>query len=435
MSLSWSELCTAAQARPLDDLLRDVYAVGAVLVRSTLCPYHRPPSLTARHIQITCQVAAAVALGIAHFRWRRWSDEEKQNGWKLYGWFSALSCLGSAAGAMAYAARIGNLSLNYTSSKIELLAGGATLAQKQLMNTQRGDQRRCAAAFYALFPFELGFVVVSKLMVLHRMHRFAVSRSAHARAWFLCGRLFLAIVIAGNVVGVLGNFVSAAYYSQSADYSSAAAAAWAANNTADGSSYEAQARQRASDADAAASVQRFCEVCVLLIIITAFLVVGSSSALIIASALRTLFTAEQRLVSVSGIGGEQGRQLVALASVQGRWLQRKVCATFVFVFVTVLVRCTFTVMYASAQALQNNGDPCSAIQCDACHNVYSNIQGWILYTPVFQFTVILIASPLALLLALWGMSGVRALEQMANHQVQMDALRHKTGVYGSINHM
>ena len=43
MSLSWSELCTAAQARPLDDLLRDVYAVGAVLVRSTLCPLPPPP--------------------------------------------------------------------------------------------------------------------------------------------------------------------------------------------------------------------------------------------------------------------------------------------------------------------------------------------------------------------------------------------------------
>ena len=48
------------------------------------------------------------------------------------------------------------------------------------------------------------------------------------------------------------------------------------------------------------------------------------------------------------------------------------------------------------------------------NNVFSNIIGWIVYTPVFQQVTILIASPIALLVALWGMSDVRALEQIGS---------------------
>ena len=106
------------------------------------------------------------------------------------------------------------------------------------------------------------------------MQRFAVNSSPRKRAWTLAGRVFLAAVILGNIIGLLGSIVAAVYYSQSSDYSSAGAAAWAANDTAAGKSYEQQARKRAGDADAAASVQRFSEVCVLIVIIAAFLVVG-----------------------------------------------------------------------------------------------------------------------------------------------------------------
>lgn len=52
--------------------------------------------------------------------------------------------------------------------------------------------------------------------------------------------------------------------------------------------------------------------------------------------------------------------------------------------------------------------------CDVCRNEYSNIHDWILYTPEFQQIVMVIASPGALLLALWGMSGVQELEDMAS---------------------
>ena len=155
--------------------------------------------------------------------------------------------------------------------------------------------------------------------------------------------------------------------------------------------------------------------------ITAFSTVGVFSARVIASAMRTLLTAQERVISITGAAGEQGRQLVAAASLQGRQLQRKVLGTFVFVFITVLVRSVFTFIYAVAQALDDNYHPCAISFCDPCHNVYTNIHGWILYTPAFQQVTTLIASPIALLVALWGMSGVRALEQIASQRVALQA--------------
>ena len=45
------------------------------------------------------------------------------------------------------------------------------------------------------------------------------------------------------------------------------------------------------------------------------------------------------------------------------------------------------------------------------------------YSPAFTLMVILISSPLTLLVALWGMTGVRALELMASKRQQLDSER------------
>jgi hypothetical protein len=63
-------------------------------------------------------------------------------------------------------------------------------------------------------------------------------------------------------------------------------------------------------------------------------------------------------------------------------------------------------MYAAAQAFQNDFRECASSpdDCDPCFGVYGNIQTFILHEPAFQNIVILLASPLTLLVALWGMS-------------------------------
>ena len=51
------------------------------------------------------------------------------------------------------------------------------------------------------------------------------------------------------------------------------------------------------------------------------------------------------------------------------------------------------------------------------------MQLWLLYTPEFQLTVVLISSPLSLLVSLSGMTTDRALRQMQSNRRQMVATR------------
>jgi len=373
-------------------------------------------------LQISCLVVCAVAQGTAFVRWRNWSAEEKRNSWRLYGWFTALSSLGSVAGALGYAARMGQLYYTYVAKPLDILKT-PTLSELQLRNEMRADRLGFIAAFYSMFPLELGLVVVAKLLVLHRLHRFSICRSPRVRMWEVLGRLFLAAVVAGNLIGFGGNIVSAVYYSQAGGMADKAAKAWAANDTAVGKNWEGQSRQKTEQASAVASVQRFSEVSVLLMIISAFLIVGVNSLRIIAQALRTLLAAEKKFVSVAGAAGAAGREMIAGASVQGRQLQVKVVATVAFVFFTVLVRTAFTVLYALAQGFQNSSSSCAPSQCDPCKNVYTHINFFILYTPLFQLLLMLVSSPLALLVALWGMSGVRAIEHMSSQLLGLDQAR------------
>ena len=295
---------------------------------------------------------------------------------------------------------------------------GPTPAQQSQMQTKRAENLRWTAAHYAVYPFELAVVIAAKLLVLHRMQHLAVSRSLHPQRWRHARRGFLCVIVLLLALGICGNFGAAFYQNQGADFNVDSAGAYAINDTVTGKALRAVANQKDQIAGGLASIQRFSEVTVLIIVIAAFFTVGCFSARVIASALRSLHIAEQKLVSIAGVAGEQGRQLFASADVQGRRLQRKVIGTSVFIFVTILVRSAFTVLYAAAQALQNNGDPCATSFCDPCHNVYSNIIGWIVYTPVFQQVTMLIASPIALLVTLWGMSGVQELETISSRQIE-----------------
>ena len=102
---------------------------------------------------------------------------------------------------------------------------------------------------------------------------------------------------------------------------------------------------------------------------------------------------------------------------QGRLLQRKVLATFSFVFLSLLLRSVFAVMESVATAKNDTSNQCALSQCDDCKNTFTHMLFWMIYTPVFQNLILLIASPLSLLVALWGMSGVRPLEQMRTTEV------------------
>lgn len=152
-------------------------------------------------------------------------------------------------------------------------------------------------------------------------------------------------------------------------------------------------------------MQRFAEMVILSMVIVAFVVVGLRSAAVIKSALRTLATAEAALVdkrSAAVANNQGGREmqaivdltnsakLVAEASNMGRRMQVKIVRTFVFIFVTCLLRAALSFFFGIISASQDFDNPCSANQCDACKNVYSHMIFWVLYTPALQMLVMMV---------------------------------------------
>ncbi len=218
------------------------------------------------------------------------------------------------------------------------------------------------------------------------------------KRWVVVGRVVMAAVVAGNVVGLGGNVAAAVYFQRSAESVSAATGAFAANNTAD--NFVNLAGQQAPLAASIQSVQSFCEVAVLLFIIVAFAVVGVACARRVSSALLDM--------------------TFAPAVAAGRQLQLRIVGTAAFVCVTFLLRAVFSTMIALANELHDNGNACpNSNQCDAsCDNVYALMQTWVVYTPEFQMTVVLISSPLAMIVPLWGMTSDRILQRMQSNRRQ-----------------
>ena len=91
--------------------------------------------------------------------------------------------------------------------------------------------------------------------------------------------------------------------------------------------------------------------------------------------------------------------------------------TTVVVFVAFVVRSVQSTMFAVSRQLQDGSDGISRCPgvtfCDpTCFNEFTHIHRWAAFTPEFQVTVVLVSSPLALLVALWGMTSTHTLQTM-----------------------
>ncbi len=255
-----------------------------------------------------------------------------------------------------------------------------------------------------MYALEFFCLSVAKLMVLDRMKEFAVSEADGTdRRWVVGGWMVMAAVVVGNTVGLCGNVAAAVYNQEVADLFSAAAAAYAANNTNAYNNLNIQLGPKIQFAESTQSIQQFCEVAVLLLIIVTFAVFGIACARLLGAALRDMNDT---------------------AGAAGKKVRRQILGTCAFVFVTFLLRAVYSTMFALANLLQNSGSSeticlSSTNLCDIeCYNNYDLMQYWLLYTPEFQLIIILISSPLALLVALWGMTSDRALQLMQSSNQQ-----------------
>mgnify|MGYP000456850898 CR=1 FL=1 len=256
------------------------------------------------------------------------------------------------------------------------------------------------SAFLVTYAIEFLCLSAAKLMVLDRMSVFAAPRGERMKKWWAAaGRVVMAAVVLGNAVGLAANAAAAVHSQKTAEAESTASAYYAANNTKDGDKFDSLAQHEAQLGGPIESVQRFAEVAVLLLIVVAFAVVGVLCA-------RILYT------RVKPIGVDAGYD--AFIATVGRTLRLQMLGTTGFIFVTFLLRSVFSTMLAVALQLRDVDKECPEAKnfCDACYNEYTHIVAWMAYTPEFQQAIMLISSPVAQLVALWGMTTKSTLHLM-----------------------
>ena len=272
-------------------------------------------------------------------------------------------------------------------------------------------------AFRVTYAAEFMCLSVAKLMVLDRMFGLAAPNSdGMPKLWAFVERVLIRCVIVGNVVGLAGNIASAIYLARAADYSVSADAAFAANKSDAGNHFIGMADETAFVARRTLSVQQFCEVVVLLLIIVAFTAVGALCARRITEALLQVKQASATATASSGSQGSDIRMLAGSVSAASIRLRLQIVVTVVVVFVTFLLRAVYSIMNALSRALeteQASHDCGIQLQCNAdCFNSYYMMQLWLKWTPEFHTAVIFISSPVSLLVALWGMTNQRTVQMM-----------------------
>jgi len=344
-------------------------------------------------------------------RWWRLDEEGRRNVWRLYGAFTALMCVGSCAGAAAWAADMQTLT-----------AGLIVLVQKreypfpmpnpnyafpQLLSIQASSHSSAAWREF-LYPIEFLCVSIMKLTVLNRMVDFFVELREKER-WANAGRVVMVVVVAGVVVSIGCNIASGFYQLQTADLVNSAASA--ANNVSILHAFELlnQAENRNELAVEVSSVTKFADMCTQLLFTSAFVVVGVMCARGINSSLAS---------TTARVGAKADH------------LRRQIAVFAVFGSVTFLLRAAFELFNAVSAYLQNLGvscqDPCSATVTSACpepYNQFALMRLLLLYAPELHMSIVLISSPLALLVALWGITSGRTLQAMRHSTKQMETMR------------
>ena len=336
--------------------------------------------------------------------------------WRLYGWFCALMMCGSCVGVVTWVAWMMTLVHAYY---------GTDRMSNQ--NVAEGCSYFALAfswqaIFLLSYAIEFLCLTTAKLMVLDHMSDFAAPPGDSARQrWTAGGRIVMAAVVLGNAVGLAASAASASHSRKASEnFSTASASFDSKTNNTIALEYLESALEQTRLVASTASVQRFSQVTVLLLIIAAFAVVGAVSARRVSSALALLRTAGPEMAA----GMMLHRTTVGAAQALGRQFRKEVVGTSGFVFASFLLRSVASTILAVALQFENISKCPGSHPCDAsCHNVFALITIWYNYSPEFLPTVVLISSPLALLVALWGMTSKRTRQLVNSSKRQAVPLR------------
>lgn len=310
-----------------------------------------------------------------------------------YGWFTGLMLCGSCFGAVTWGAWMQVLTYEFTGGR------GFVSLTRAFFFWSLAD--RWNSGFRLTYACEFLCLSVAKLVVLDRMSIFAAG-DVMSRRWFVARRLVLASVISGNLAGLAGNVATAVRFYQRADLLMTVSVDLASNSQINATSTDYPKFDQVADqlqlALQTSSIQAFCEVAVLMIIIPAFAVVGVACVRRIGSFFSLLHT----------LHPAHGGAAITL----GSQMRREMIVTTTVVFVAFVIRSVYSTMFAVAFSLQNFSKISRECQgfsvCDAsCFNEFTHMLFWMIRTPELQLVIMLISNPLPLIVALWQMTSVR----------------------------
>ncbi len=283
---------------------------------------------------------------------------------------------------------------------------------------------RFLAAFAVTHPFTFCCLVVAKLLILDRMLDYSQLKAKGASSrWSSFFRVLIASVVVGNVVGLCGNIAAAAFFVRAANNEES----FIAKNLLNSSSTMMNAEALDSVYSGIKSSAFFFgfETIILPLIVVAFLAAGVVGIRRIHAALNDVRSAQLRAVtSARGSSTESlGDSLVALDRVvsSGMQLKRQIFMTCFTVFTAFILRAFYTSMFSISMALQSSPADCDKYKniCSDCYNAHYFLALWLLYTPDFFNVVTLMSQPIALLVALWGMTSGQTLDIMKSGREEL----------------
>ena len=341
------------------------------------------------------------------YLWRRMLEEGRRHVWRLYGRFCSLMLCGSCFGAVTWAARMMQLENGFN--------GQVAFTRRDFVQqwSLAALSHSWTAVYIVTYAIEFLCLSAAKLMVLDRMSVYAAGQDEGSRQrWAAAARAVMAVVVLGNAVGLAANIAAAVHAQRAAEASSTASALFAANSTQLAIESFSLSQTEFQLALSIAAVQSWCEVAVLLLIVAAFIAAGLACA--------------RRIILYTRAVAYNGDLDAAVAVLDGGKQQRlQHLGTTAFVFVAFVVRSMQSTMFAVARQLQDGADglrTCPEVTtfCDpTCFNEFTHINQWMGRTPEFQVTIVLISSPVALLVALWGVTSRYTLQLMKLKQQGM----------------
>ena len=330
-------------------------------------------------------------------QWKRLDESDRDTIWRLYGVFTFAAFVGSVCGVVSR-------SLFLASDVLYVGGLGLGTTDPVKSSAELGANYKLRAAFHVFKSLAFVFVSLAKLMVLDRMTQFTVKRAEDALVLRMSAvqRVVLCIVLVVNAVAVAASLASTAYFSLAAGADASATAAFSSNQTEEGALLLLDAQRHVRVSNTCVAAGQVCIVACLLVIMTTFVVAG-------------VFVAVRIRHFLSGVGLGQSTS----AARSARYLMLQTCITVAVVFTTFFIRTAFEIALALGDFYNLKIGSCDI--CAPCQSEYYLIHVWIDATPEVMAIVMVLAEPLTLLVALWGMTserGARLLNRSRDAPVQ-----------------